>query len=184
MKRIPQGAEPVYAVRQTAMVHDSYGQLYYPSSQYGYVQLRNTSTGPSQVYFPNNSGSLRGSQQLLPAQRVHTDGRTTPLVLHAIPSQRVVPAALYDSRAPAGSIVVLDNVEQLYRPIAITNAKGRASVETQPATAGSLVRQRGLVRSGKHIVPYEYEVYSDAEETQSVYSGRGQTGKRCQLFII
>lgn len=165
-------AEPVYAIRQpTGQQQENYGQLYqYPNGQYGYVQLRNANTGASQIYYPSSTGSLRGSQQMLTAHRLHSDGRSTPLVLHAIPQQRVVPATIYDGRTAAGSIVVLENVEQMYRPIAVSNVKVRASVEPQTAPPNP-TRQRGFVRSGKHIVPYECEGMSDAEEAQ-MYSRR------------
>lgn len=174
VKRVPPPSEGVYGVRN----QQSYGgQMYAPTAmgQYGYVQT----AAPSQIYFPSSAGSMRGSQQLIQAQRLHSDGRTTPLVLHAIPQPRVVTANIYDNRAQAGSIVVLDNVEPLYRPIAMrTGVKGPGDADAQQASSatGGMMRQRGFVRSGKHIVPYEYEVYSDAEDMPASHN-RGQTGE-------
>ncbi|XP_037039089.1 uncharacterized protein LOC119076436 isoform X4 [Bradysia coprophila] len=147
--------EEIYVSRP----NDIYGRVHPQNNPiYGYIQ-RNPST-PSQIYYTT------GNQK-----RVGMDGRATPLILHAIhhqpPVQQVQQVHMnggqlnYGARGGSGSIVVLENVEPLYRPI----GPKKLIPQSRP------IRQN-FVRSGNHIVAYESESCSEAEEVQRILQSR------------
>lgn len=202
-------SEPIYAIRQP-MQHSRGRQLTpvyaQPNGTYAYVRLPNgnngTPMGSSQIYYPNH---VMAKSQVLPTHRVHVtaDGRSTPLILHAMPSPRVSstssnsavhqnPSQLnqqpiktplttnFDSNN-TGRIVVLDNVEQLYRPIIINNntnnnsSNNETNQNHQHPQQTANIKQINYVKSGNQIVPYECESTSDAEELQNIlYNGKRQ----------
>lgn len=163
-KRIP---EEIYASRP----NDIYGRVYPQNNPvYGYIQ-RNPST-PSQIYYTN-----------VGQKRVGMDGRATPLILHAVhhpqpPLQQVQQVHMnggqlnYDAGGGSGSIVVLENVEPLYRPI----VPKKLIPQSRP------IRQN-FVRSGNHIVAYESESCSEAEEVQRILQNR-ERGEYRRIKII
>lgn len=177
-KHIP--TDVIYASRQSV---DQYGRIYPPEDTYDSLpppQPAGMVGKNSQIYYPVN-GSLRRCTQNIASNRLsRLDGRSTPLVLHAIPQQSsgmVKPTAQQPIMKPqqaiysgqvagqpvyagrTGTIVVLDNVEQMYRPIVPSKML---------PTAATRRPQQNYVRSGKYIVPYESESASEAEEVQRI----------------
>lgn len=177
-KRIP--PDTIYASRQSV---DQYGRIYSPEETYDSLpppQPAGMVGKNSQIYYPVN-GSLRRCSQNIASNRLsRMDGRSTPLVLHAIPQSSGIvkplaqqpmmkqqpiysgqvagqPHAVYAGRT--GTIVVLDNVEQMYRPIVPSKMLPTATARRP---------QQNYVRSGKYIVPYESESASEAEEVQRI----------------
>lgn len=152
--RVP--SEEIYTTRQ----NDIYGRVYPHNPTYGYIQ-RNGSA-PSQIYFTNINNDQK---------RTGMDGRATPLILHAIhqqPVQQVQQVHLNGGQmnyggGRSGAIVVLENVDEIYRPI----------VPNKVIPQSRQIRQN-FVRSGNHIVPYESESCSEAEEVQRIMQNRGR----------
>lgn len=152
-KRIP---EEIYASRPTEI----YGRVYPQNPTYGYIQRH--ASAPSQIYFTNMNADQK---------RIGMDGRATPLILHAIHQQPVQQiqqqvhmngGQMNYGGGRSGSIVVVENVDDIYRPI--------LSRKVIPQTRQ--IRQN-FVRSGNHIVPYESESCSEAEEVQRIMQNRG-----------
>lgn len=203
-----QPPEQMYGSRKSV---EQYGRIHPKDSQYGYVQLKQTSQPVSQIYYPlNTTNNLYGSRQnILTGQLHHPDGRVTPLILHAIPSvrQHLSPSPSPMQMSPP---IMNNNNNVQYaavsnkREILYTNSSSKNSNENlyrrivpiggDSSNARSLqlppppplpqprVRQ-SLVRSGKYIVPYEScESTSEAEEVQRILRSR-QTGKFLYFYI-
>lgn len=186
-KRTPSDA--IYASRQSV---DPYGRIYQSEDTYDSLPppLPAGMVGKnSQIYYPVND-SLRQCTQNSASNRLsQIDGRSTPLVLHAIPQSSGIvkpiaqqpmikqqqpiysgqvarqPHPVYAGRT--GTIVVLDNVEQMYRPIVPSKILPKMAARRP---------QQNYVRSGKYIVPYESESASEAEEVQRIMQTK-QSGK-------
>lgn len=150
--------EEIYASRQ----NEIYGRVYPQNSPvYGYLQRHPSTT--SQIYYANVNGNQK---------RTGMDGRATPLILHAIqPAQQVHlnGGQLNYGAGRTGSIVVVENPDQIYRPI----VPKKLIPQTRP------IRQN-FVRSGNHIVAYESESCSEAEEVQRIMQSR----ERGELIFV
>lgn len=171
---------------------DSYGRIYQQPTENIYDSLPppQPASAPiqrtSQIYYPIN-GTLRRNQIQLNA----ATGRSTPLILQAIPQQQIYGTSTKQQQrttAPVngatpptahypGTIVVLDNVEQMYRPIVPST---KVTPTSRPPRHQPLAVHRNYVKSGKHIVPFDSESASEAEEMQRIF----QTSTNGKLIFI
>ncbi|KAJ6623381.1 hypothetical protein Bhyg_16633 [Pseudolycoriella hygida] len=136
--------EKIYTSRQ----NDIYGRVYPHNPTYGYIQGH--ASTPTQIYYTNTNTNQK---------RIGMDGRATPLILHAIHQPHTNGDHYGDGRSDA--IVVLENVDEIYRPIMPNKVIVQPRLKTQ-----------NYVRSGNHIVPYESESCSEAEEVQRIMQNR------------
>lgn len=183
------GSTDTYNSRQSI---DSYGRIYQPLTENIYDSLPPPQAAaaaaiqrPSQIYYPIN-GTLRRNQIQLNA----ASGRATPLILQAIPQQPVYGTSTKQQQRNApdsgparpeshypGTIIVLDNVEQLYRPIVPTP---KVMPTSRPLPHQPLAVHRNYVKSGKYIVPFDSESASEAEEMQRIF----QTSKNGEWIAV
>lgn len=140
---------------------------------YGYIPYRDGTNAPPcspQIFFQPTL-----LQPNVPSQKLHrvsADGRTTPILLQ--PQQQPVhqtspiPSSLPQTKSSGGRIVVLDNVEQFYRPIAASAGSASNRLRLVPRTAAYpfVGKQINYVRSGNQIIPYECNTTND-ERTPS-----------------
>lgn len=117
-------------------------------SPYGFIQYRDGTNPPPcspQIFYQPTLLQPTAQQKL----RIGVDGRTTPILLQQASN-------MPQPKSSGGRIVVLDNAEQFYRPIASAGSvNNRVRLIPQNAAYPVVGKHINYVRSGNQIIPYE-----------------------------
>lgn len=127
-------------------------------SPYAYIQYRDGTNAPPcspQIFYQPTL--LQPPTTVQQKMRIGVDGRTTPILLQPPHHQTTpIPSNLTQPKSSGGRIVVLDNAEQFYRPIASTgSANNRMRLVPRNAAYPVIGKHINYVRSGNQIIPYE-----------------------------
>lgn len=150
-------------------------------SPYGYIQYRDGTNPPPcspQIFYQPTLLQSTPQQKL----RIGVDGRTTPILLQQ-PHSTSIATNLSQAKSSGGRIVVLDNAEQFYRPIASTS-NSRVRLVSRNGAYPIVGKQINYVRSGNQIIPYECDTVNANCINENRRGQHRCNGKCFQIVVL